>query len=167
MKTIMKKSLCFLIGLFILFSLNCYIDAASTTQQKKAEEWFKKAYNADTPTLQIEYYSKAIDINPKYADAYNNRGVTYGNLGEHLKATIDFSKTIELNPKYAQDYYTRGVAYALLKVFTTEACDDFYQAGILFLEQDNTDQALLCVDQMKKVDPSSPLINKLMDQIYP
>ena len=73
---------------------------------------------------------------------------------------------LPIYPKYAQAYYTRGVAYALLKVFTTEACDDFYQAGILFLEQDNTDQALLCVDQMKKVDPSSPLINKLMDQIY-
>ena len=77
MKTIMKKSLCLLIGLFILFSFNCYAGEALTAQQKEAEEWFEKANNADILRFKIEYYTKAIEIDPKYADAYYNRGTAY------------------------------------------------------------------------------------------
>ena len=53
MKTIMKKTLCLLIGLFILFSINCYAGETLTAQQKKAEEWFKKAERTDTLILKI------------------------------------------------------------------------------------------------------------------
>ena len=64
----MKKSLCFLIGLFILFSFNCYAGETLTIQQKEAEEWYEKANSVDTLTLKIEYYTKAIEFNPKIAD---------------------------------------------------------------------------------------------------
>jgi len=101
MKTVMKNLLGFFIVFFILFSFNCYADKALTTQQKKAEERFKKAYSADTLLLQIEYYSKVIKLDPKYAYA------------------------IQKSP--------------------IPACDNFYQAGILFLEQNNTTQSLVCV----------------------
>ena len=82
MKTIMKKPLCFLIGFFILFSFNCYAVETLTAQQKEAEEWFKKAYSTKTLTLKIEYYTKAIELDPEYAFAYNNRGIAYGSLGQ-------------------------------------------------------------------------------------
>ena len=164
MKTIMKKSLCFLIGLFILFSFNCYAGETLTAQQKVAEVWYEKANSVDILALKIEYYSKAIEIDPKLAGAYTNRGVAYKNLGEYQKAIDDYSKAIEIDPKLASAYNNRGVAYAFQKS-PTVACDDFYQAGILFLKQNNTNQALICVDWMKKIKPSSPLINNLMDQI--
>ena len=194
----MKKSLCFLIGLFILFSFNCYAGEALTAQQKEAEVWYEKAYSVDTPALKIEYYSKAIEINPKHAVAYNNRGAAFNtlgeyqkaiddynkaieinpkhavaynnrgavfkNLGEYQKAIDDYTKSIELNPKLAATYNNRGHAYAVQKA-STAACGDFYQAGILFLKQNNTTQALICVDWIKKINPSSPLINKFVDQI--
>jgi len=64
-------------------------------------------------------------------------------------------------------YYNRGFIHKQLQRFAKAACNDFYKAGILFLEQNNKNQALSCVEQIKKTDPSSPLINELMEQINP
>ena len=37
----------------------------------------------------IEAYSRAIELNPNYADAYNNRGIAYGQQGEFDRAIED------------------------------------------------------------------------------
>jgi tetratricopeptide (TPR) repeat protein len=90
----------------------------------------------------------------------------YANLGEFREAIEDYNKAIKLVPKFAQVCKNRGLAYYVNQL-PTAACGDFYQAGILFFKQNNTTQALVCVDLMKKADSSSPFTNKLMDQIYP
>jgi hypothetical protein len=71
---------------------------------------------------------------------------------------------IEIDPKYAEAYCNRGLVYGEKKL-TISACDDFYQAGILYLKQNNKTQPLKCVNLMKKIDFSSPLIDKLQDLI--
>ena len=55
----------------------------------------------------IDDATKAIQLNPKDAFAYNNRGIAYRILGKHEKAIDDFnkSKSIELNPNDAHAYY--------------------------------------------------------------
>jgi tetratricopeptide (TPR) repeat protein len=45
------------------------------------------------------------------AEAYYNRGLTYGKKGQYDRAISDFNKAIELNPKYAMAFNDRGVAY--------------------------------------------------------
>ncbi|MYG06771.1 tetratricopeptide repeat protein [Candidatus Poribacteria bacterium] len=59
----------------------------------------------------IAAYSRAIELNPKLAEAYNNRGATYGAKGELDCAIADCNKAIELNPKLADAYYKRGIAH--------------------------------------------------------
>ena len=54
---------------------------------------------------------KAIEINPRDADAYLNRGFAYGNKGLYDKAISDFSKATEINPRYAEAYNNRGFTY--------------------------------------------------------
>ena len=49
--------------------------------------------------------------NPKFTEAYYNRGVTYGKFGNYQQAIKDYNKVIELNPQYAKTYYNRGVTY--------------------------------------------------------
>jgi Flp pilus assembly protein TadD len=61
--------------------------------------------------LAIEDYNKAIEINPRYLEAYTNRGATYVKLGNFEQAILDFGKAAELNPQDADTYYNRGVAY--------------------------------------------------------
>jgi tetratricopeptide (TPR) repeat protein len=60
----------------------------------------------------IAKYTEAIELDPKYADAYFNRGTAYYYKGQNDLAIADYSKTIELDPKYANAYYNRGVAYS-------------------------------------------------------
>ena len=96
--------------------------------------------------------------------AYNNRGNVYSNLGEHHKAIDDYTKAIELDPQGAYAYKNRGLAYKNLGEHQ-KAIDDFYQAGTLYLQENNRDDAIVCINSMKKIDPSSQLINKLQDLI--
>ena len=61
--------------------------------------------------LAIATYSRAIELNPNNAGAYNNRGIAYKEKGEHECAIEDYNKAIELNPKLASAYVNRGSAY--------------------------------------------------------
>ena len=58
-------------------------------------------------------FTKAIELNPDYAIAYNNRGVAYYLKKEYESAIVDFTKAIELNPDYAIAYNNRGMAYGV------------------------------------------------------
>jgi tetratricopeptide (TPR) repeat protein len=60
----------------------------------------------------IAYFDKAIEINPKFAEPYNNRGIAYCEKGQYDKAIADFNKAIEINPKFAEAYNNLGIVYA-------------------------------------------------------
>ena len=49
--------------------------------------------------------------NPQNHIFYNNRGIDYGEKGEHDLAIKDFDKAIELKPDYAFAYNNRGAVY--------------------------------------------------------
>jgi tetratricopeptide (TPR) repeat protein len=59
----------------------------------------------------IEFLTQTLKLNPKLAEAYNNRGNAYSDKGDPDPAIADYNKAIELNPKYAEAYYNRGTAY--------------------------------------------------------
>jgi Flp pilus assembly protein TadD len=53
--------------------------------------------------------TNALELNPKDALAYRNRGGAKVNLGDHQGAIQDCTKAIELDPKDADTYNSRGV----------------------------------------------------------
>jgi tetratricopeptide (TPR) repeat protein len=71
----------------------------------------------------IADYSKAIELNPEYADVYYNRGNAYIDKKEFDRAIADCNKAIELNPDYADAYYNRGLAYSRKKEFDRVVID--------------------------------------------
>jgi Flp pilus assembly protein TadD len=75
-------------------------------KKKKAEaiKWANKAYDESDYNLKIEYYSKAIELDPQYAYAYINRGTVHSHLKEHQKAIADYNKAIELDTQNASAY---------------------------------------------------------------
>ena len=95
--------------------------------------YFSKAWLIsieDTPDLNktIEYYTKAIELDPEYAAAYCGRGFAYyTKSGDYQEAIDDFTKAIELNPEYAAAYNNRGGAYRELGQYQ-KAIDDFTKA---------------------------------------
>ena len=68
-------------------------------------------------------YSKVIDIDPQYAQAYYNRGNTYADLEEHDSAVADYSKAIDIDPQDAQAYYNRGNTYYNLEEYDSALAD--------------------------------------------
>ena len=59
----------------------------------------------------VAHYTEAIDLNPDFAAAYNNRGTAYSKKDEFDTAIQDYDKAINLNPEHAEPYYNRGTAY--------------------------------------------------------
>ena len=66
-------------------------------------------------------------MNPNYAEAYYNRGVTYGAKDNFDQAIQDYSKVIELNPNDAEAYINRGIAYRIKGNFE-QAIQDFNES---------------------------------------
>jgi tetratricopeptide (TPR) repeat protein len=59
----------------------------------------------------ISDFTQALEINPRLAMAFYNRGTAYGKKGQYDQAISDFNKALEINPRYAEAYYSRGIAY--------------------------------------------------------
>jgi lipoprotein NlpI len=62
----------------------------------------------------ITDFSRAIEIDPKYAKAWYDRGVAYGNLGQWDMALDDLSNAIGIDPKFTDAYSNRGNAYSYI-----------------------------------------------------
>jgi len=62
----------------------------------------------------IENYTKAIKIEPKYIDAYYNRGLCFEQLDNYKKAEEDFRFVLKLNPQHTH------AALALERVLKTK-----------------------------------------------
>lgn len=84
--------------------------------------------------LAIQDFDKAIELNPDYTTAYNNRGFAYYKLGKYDLAIQDFDTVIELDPDYTTAYINRGAAYRRLKQYDL-AIQDFDKA--IQLDPDN------------------------------
>ncbi|KAF5433807.1 Tetratricopeptide (TPR) repeat containing protein [Candidatus Methanophagaceae archaeon] len=107
-----------------------YLLLGDIRKRAGAQKWFNRAYgegkkgNKETA---IEYYTKALELNPEYPDAYYNRGATYYNLKDYEKAISDYNKALELNQEYVDAYNNRGLAYGDLKDYG-KAISDFNKA---------------------------------------
>jgi tetratricopeptide (TPR) repeat protein len=56
-------------------------------------------------------YNAAIEIDPKDAGFYLNRGNFYVVKGEYDQAISDYTRAIEIKPEYVRAYYNRGTTY--------------------------------------------------------
>jgi tetratricopeptide (TPR) repeat protein/RNA polymerase subunit RPABC4/transcription elongation factor Spt4 len=63
----------------------------------------------------IILFNQAIELNPKSADAFNNRGSAYLDKGDLKQAISDYSHAIELKPNLAMAYNNRGCVYTIMK----------------------------------------------------
>lgn len=61
----------------------------------------------------IADYSKAIEINPRYAEAFVNRGVARKTKGDLRGAIADYDKALAINPGLKEAYNNRGLARQL------------------------------------------------------
>jgi uncharacterized membrane protein YhaH (DUF805 family) len=78
----------------------------------------------------ISDYNKAIEIDPRNATAYSNRGDAYAYIDQLDKAISDYNKAIEINPRDPRAYNNRGLTY-FFKGEYEKAWDDVHKAKSL------------------------------------
>jgi tetratricopeptide (TPR) repeat protein len=75
----------------------------------------------------IAHYTRALERNPRAAEAYYNRALAFQALGNAERALADYSEAIELRPAYAEAHNNRGNLHAAGGQFEA-AIRDFTQA---------------------------------------
>lgn len=56
-------------------------------------------------------FTKAIELNHDYAEAYDFRALTFHGLHQPEHALADYNEALRLNPGFEQAYYGRGLVY--------------------------------------------------------
>ena len=62
----------------------------------------------------IKEFNTALELDPKSAPTYFNRGNTFALGGQYQLAIEDYSRLIAMQPENSEAYYQTGVAYGLL-----------------------------------------------------
>uniref|UniRef100_A0AAX7UU71 Small glutamine-rich tetratricopeptide repeat-containing protein alpha n=1 Tax=Astatotilapia calliptera TaxID=8154 RepID=A0AAX7UU71_ASTCA len=130
----------------------------SPTEEQKAEaERLKSDGNdqmkVDNFAAAVEFYSKAIAINPQNAVYYCNRAAAYSKLGNYAGAVQDCERAISIDPNYSKAYGRMGLALASLNKHT-EAVSYYKKA--LELDPDNDTYKTNLKIAEEKMDTSSP-----------
>ncbi len=75
-------------------------------------------------------FSTAIGLNPKFTDAYFQRGSLFYRLDKHTEAIADYTEVIKLDGRHDTAYYNRGLAKFYRKQYgdAREAKKDFQRA---------------------------------------
>lgn len=118
--------------IFLVISISA-VNCFGAEAEGKAEEFFeqgKAKSTVENADAAISYYSKAIEIDPKFVKAYNNRGIAYTWKKEYDLALADFNKVIELDPQNGKAYNNRAIIYAY-KGETDKARQDLHKAQSL------------------------------------
>ena len=108
----------------------------------------------------MECYQKAIDIDSVFVMAYYNMGIIYYNKGDTEKEIECHQKAIEIGNDDALEFYKLGMTYAK-KGWKNTALENFYDAGLIYLEQNDSIKALQTIEIMDTLLINSELVDSL------
>lgn len=78
--------------------------------------WFQQGlafYNQDNFSASLDAYNKALELDQRDSEAWNNKGIDLGILGKYSDAIRAFENAVALNDSYAEAWYNMGVIYDL------------------------------------------------------
>ena len=106
----MKKLLIRLLALIMLAAVpGLYYNAQASGDS--AMDYFDLGMKSSMAYKKIEYFTKALELNPRLAPAYENRGMFYYFQEKYDKVIEDYTRYIRLVPDKADAYRILGMAY--------------------------------------------------------
>ncbi|CAB1324588.1 unnamed protein product [Coregonus sp. 'balchen'] len=100
----------------------------------------------------VEFYSKAIAINPRNAVYYCNRAAAYSKLGNYAGAVQDCELAIGIDPNYSKAYGRMGLALASLNKHTEAV--SYYKKALELDPENDTYKSNLKIAEQKMETPS-------------
>ncbi|MEK0422122.1 MAG: hypothetical protein RLZ95_32 [Bacteroidota bacterium] len=110
----------------ILFNLILIITHSYSQSAKKLVKSGNTKYGNEDYKGAIDDYTKAIEVDSNYADAYFYRGYTKFTLKDYQGAIIDYTKNVELDPKSFDGFIDRGDIKYILKDYKSAINDYTY-----------------------------------------
>jgi len=93
----------------------------------------------------IKNFSKSINLNPKYPESFNNRGIAYAEIQSYILAIKDYDEAIKLNKNYFSPHLNKGIALKNSQKFN---------------------QAIDCFKICIKINPKDPSIYNNLGNLY-
>lgn len=111
--------------------------------EKTAEEWFILGTEEGDSDRQLEYFTKALEIDPEVIIRWVIKGQALNNLGRYDEAIVCLDKALELDPESGSSWNFKGFALQNLGRY---------------------DEAMICFDKALEIDPDyeNALNNKEM-----
>uniref|UniRef100_A0A673WE37 Small glutamine-rich tetratricopeptide repeat-containing protein alpha n=1 Tax=Salmo trutta TaxID=8032 RepID=A0A673WE37_SALTR len=100
----------------------------------------------------VEFYSKAIAINPQNAVYYCNRAAAYSKLGNYAGAVQDCELAIGIDPNYSKAYGRMGLALASLNKHIEAV--GYYKKALELDPENDTYKSNLKIAEQKMETPS-------------
>lgn len=85
--------------------------ATTPTYGQDAMHYFNLALESSRTRKKIEYFTKALELNPDLAVVYEKRGILFYFQKEYHRAIQDFQEYIQLGPATGETYRMLGLAY--------------------------------------------------------
>lgn len=86
-------------------------NARESQQRAMISSLFSQALKEEDKNAAIKLYSRILKIDPKYADALNNRSIAYTDLKQYDKALADALQYISIRPDSPNGYAIAGYSY--------------------------------------------------------
>jgi tetratricopeptide (TPR) repeat protein len=125
----MKFILIFCIGVLSLTIQQGYLTAQSSSLNSTSDnlarlvDRSKEKYDRKDFVGAMDDLNQVIKANPKYARAYNGRGLVKLALNDLEGSMRDFNTAIGLDPKYARAYSNRGLLHLSKRDFNNASID--------------------------------------------
>jgi tetratricopeptide (TPR) repeat protein len=164
------------------FRLTITLLIAALSSCVSAQDLFQKGVTEESQGNRekaIEYYSAAIQTDADFVKAYNNRALIYMQNNRLADAATDLDEALRRQSQYAPALVNRGILYE--KQGDLERAYGSYDAasqadGALLAARFNaakaalslgrTKDAVLHIDEAKKIAPADPAVNRLAARIY-
>jgi len=101
-------------------------DYMAAVQKLDAVDWFREGYAlAESGKFRdaISFYNKAIDADPKHANAYTARGWAYFKIGDHPSALKDNTRALDLKPNFPVALANRSTVLWKMKQYDKALVD--------------------------------------------
>jgi tetratricopeptide (TPR) repeat protein len=133
----------------------------------KAASFFNIAQSFDSQgkyTEALKYYDYVLEIEPNYALAWNNKGVTLYKMGKPKEALTCLERALGINPNYADAWYNRGATLYSLNKYD-EALNSFNNAVKLNPDDAEawTNRGLILLHKLGQYDEALKSFNRALE----